>query len=401
VLAALLARKGSTRIVNPGFSSDERVVMQVLKDAGFLLTGTDEGHINVQSPLDRQPVVYVDFGESGLAARMLTPLLAIQTDIVRLEAERGLKARPMRFIDEVLPQLGVRVGTSNGHLPATIQGPLTPANITIDASDSSQALTGLLIAFAALKASDVTITVANLVSKPYIDLTLQIIELVGLPVPENRNYESFYFPPGATWRSVPAGVIIEGDWSGAAFLLVAGAIAGKITVTGLNSFTLQADKQVLTALMDCGVPLSVESNQITVAPSSGLKAFHFDATDCPDLFPPLAALACYAEGTSVIEGVERLHFKESNRALTITQELRKMGADVEIQENYLVIRGGYPLKGTDVYAHADHRIAMMCAVAALGADSLVSITGAEAVEKSYPRFFDDLRSLGAQVIGVG
>jgi 3-phosphoshikimate 1-carboxyvinyltransferase len=227
------------------------------------------------------------------------------------------------------------------------------------------------------------------------------MELTGLPVPENRNYESFYYPPDTRWRNIPSSITIEGDWSGAAFLLVAGAIAGKVTVTGLDAFTLQADKRVLTALMDCGVPLSVESNRVSVAQSAALKAFHFDATDCPDLFPPLAALACYAEGTSVIEGVERLRYKESDRAMTISQELRKLGADVEIQDNYLVIRGGHQLKGTDVYAHADHRIAMMCAVAALGADSLVSINGAEAVEKSYPRFFEDLRMLGAQVIGAG
>lgn len=402
VLACLLARKASTRIINPGFSADERVVMQVLKDAGFLLTGTDEGHLNVQSPLEKQAVVYADFGESGLAARMLTPILALQKDtIVRLEASKRLRARPMAFIEEVLPKLEVRTATSNGHLPATIQGPLRPADITIDASDSSQPLTGLLIAYAAANAVDTTLTVSKLVSKPYIDLTLHTMEKLGLPVPENRNYEAFYFPSEMKWKPAPATISIEGDWSGAAFLLVAGAIAGRLVVNGLDAFTTQADKQVLTALMDCGVPLSIESDQVTVAPAAKLNAFHFNATDCPDLFPPLAALACYAQGTSVIEGVDRLRFKESNRALTISQELRKLGADIEIQDNYLVIRGGNILKGTDVYAHEDHRIAMMCAVAALGADSLVSISGAEAVEKSYPRFFDDFRTLGAQVIGVG
>jgi 3-phosphoshikimate 1-carboxyvinyltransferase len=401
VLACLLSVNGSTRIINPGFSADERVVMQVLKDAGFMLTGTDEGHLNVQSPLERQPVVYADFGESGLAARMLTPILAMQNDIVRLEASKRLRARPMGFLDDVLPKLGVRTATVNAHLPATIQGPLQPADISIDASDSSQPLTGLLIAFSALNASDKTITVSNLVSKPYIDVTLSVMGSLGLPLPENRDYESFYFPPKHASKKVPDTISIEGDWSGAAFLLVAGAIAGSITVAGLDAFTMQADKQVLSALMDCEVPLSIESTQVKVAQASRFKAFHFNATDCPDLFPPLAALACYAQGTSVIEGVDRLRFKESNRALTITQELRKLGADIELQDDYMIIRGGQPLRGTDLYAHEDHRIAMMCAVAALGADGIVTINGAEAVEKSYPRFFDDLRSLGAQVIGLG
>jgi 3-phosphoshikimate 1-carboxyvinyltransferase len=401
VLACLLARKGSTRIINPGFSADERIVMQVLKDAGFMLTGTDDGHLDVRKPLERQPIVYVDFGESGLAARMLTPILAIQPNIVRLEASKGLKARPMSFIEDVLPKLGVRVATTNKHLPATIQGPLHRGDVTLDASDTSQPLTGLLIAFSVLNTSDQTITVSNLVSKPYIDLTLSVMDMVGLPLPENRDYQSFYFPQSASLRKLPETIVIEGDWSGAAFLLVAGAIAGKTTVTGLDAFTTQADKQVLNALMECEVPLSIEHNRVTVSPAARIRPFQFNATDCPDLFPPLAALACYAEGVSVLEGTDRLMNKESNRAVTVTDELRKLGADITVQDNHMIIRGGNPLKGADVYGHNDHRIVMMCATAALGADSPVTISGAEAVEKSYPRFFDDLRSLGAQVTGLG
>ena len=170
---------------------------------------------------------------------------------------------------------------------------------------------------------DTTIRVSNLVSRPYIDLTLRMMQDMGMNLPRNEDYKTFYFTRGAgTAASIPATYNIEGDWSAASFWLVAGAISGPLVVTGLDAFSAQADKQILSALMDAGATLSIESSQITVGPAA-LKAFHFDATDCPDLFPPLAVLACYAEGTSVVEGIGRLIYKESNRALSIQSELEK------------------------------------------------------------------------------
>jgi 3-phosphoshikimate 1-carboxyvinyltransferase len=179
-------------------------------------------------------------------------------------------------------------------------------------------------------------------------------------------------------------------------MLIAGAIAGKVTVTGLDAFTTQGDKSVLQALMEAGAHLSIESSKITVAPAR-LSAFHFNATDTPDLFPPLAALACYASGTSVIEGICRLQHKESNRAVTITEELAKLGADISLQDDYMIIRGHAPLYAANISSRNDHRIAMMCAIAALGAKGPITIADAGAVNKSYPAFFKDLRGLGARI----
>jgi 3-phosphoshikimate 1-carboxyvinyltransferase len=394
VLAIAFLRNASIVVRNPGYSADDRAVMGILEDAGFLLT-EDTDALSIQAPEGRKELSSVSFGESGLAARMMGPVLALQGSEVQLTGAAGLRARPMHFLEEVLPQLGASVTTTNGSLPATIRGPIRPADIRIIASLSSQVLTGLLLAYAGAGAKDVTITVDKLSSKPYIDLTLAVMELMGLPLPKNNNYESFYFS-GAPARPTPAEVSIEGDWSGAAFALVAGAIAGRATVTKLDAFSTQGDKAILTALMECGVQLSIEAAQVTVA-ATRLNAFQFDATDTPDLFPPLAALACYATGTSVIEGVGRLRHKESDRAATIVSELGRMGADISIQDDLMIVRGGKRLQGFAVSSHNDHRIAMMCAVVALGAEGTTSISGAEAVAKSYPSFFEDMRSLGAGI----
>jgi 3-phosphoshikimate 1-carboxyvinyltransferase len=201
-------------------------------------------------------------------------------------------------------------------------------------------------------------------------------------------------------RALPAYIRIEGDWSGGAFLLVAGAIAGEVCLAGLDAFSLQPDKRVLEALMESLASVSVESTQVRVS-AQRLRPFQFDASDCPDLFPPLAVLACHAEGTSVIRGVERLRHKESDRAASITEELGRIGASLQVQDDYLIIHGGRPLQEAELRSHGDHRIAMMCAVAALGAQGPVRIADAGAVEKSYPNFFDDLSRLGVRVVHEG
>ena len=165
---------------------------------------------------------------------------------------------------------------------------------------------------------------------------------------------------------------------------------------GLDLLSTQADRAVLGALMQSGANMSITDQQIEIRRSL-LKPFHFNATDCPDLFPPLVALASNCKGTSVIEGVHRLEHKESNRALTLKEEFLKMGIGIELQDDLMVIKGGEGIHGTLVSAHHDHRIAMACAVAALNADAPMNIEGADAVNKSYPQFWDHLQQLKARL----
>ena len=391
--AAALLRGGETVLHNPGVSDDDEAALDIIQQLGAHVTKRDKVVVinsNGVSPVADE----INCGESGLSSRMFTSIAALSEEQIKITGKGSLVKRPFSFFTEVLPQLHVICESNSGFLPLTIKGPLRPANIEIDGSLSSQFLTGLLFAYSAAGAGDVTISVKDLNSKPYIDLTLQVMKDFGLPVPVNNSYQSFYFTNQRVNRSTNQlfNYTVEGDWSGAAFLLVAGAVAGEISVQGLNSFSSQADKAVLLALMQTGAGMSIEEKQINVRRAK-LKPFQFNATDCPDLFPPLATLAAYCEGTSVIEGVHRLTHKESNRALTLQEELGKMGVDIVLQDDLMIIKGGKKLKGTTVSSRHDHRIAMACAVAALGAEGNTVIESAEAVNKSYPQFWEHLRYL--------
>ena len=395
--AAALVRKGDTIIHNPGISNDDKAALNVIQALGATVENLKDGSLKIISDGIKPISDTVNCGESGLGIRMFAPIVALSEKEITIQGEGSLLNRPMDFFDEVLPQLGVQIISNNGKLPLKLKGPLQPKNITIDGSLSSQFLTGLLLAYAASDAKDVTITVNNLKSKPYVDLTLAVMEEFNLKEPENKNYEAFYFgSETSNYEPIFNDYTIEGDWSGGAFLLVAGAIAGDIKIEGLDIASTQADKEVLKALMDCGCKILIEEKQIEIS-SGELKAFQFDATDCPDLFPPLVALASYCEGTTEIEGVHRLTHKESNRALTLREEFEKMGIEIELQGNKMLIKGGTGVKGAHVHSRHDHRIAMACAVAALKAESETVIDDAEAVNKSYPNFYEHIQSLGAKV----
>jgi 3-phosphoshikimate 1-carboxyvinyltransferase len=393
--AAALIKKGKTILNNPGQSADDKAALDIIQQLGATIEFVDNTIVIHSKGV--QPISgTIHCGESGLSVRMFTSVAATSDRSVTVTGSGSLVKRPLAFFNEVLPQLDVQCSSQNGLLPLQIKGPLHPKTITVDGSLSSQFLTGLLLAYAAADASDVAIKVKDLNSKPYIDLTLKLMADFGLKMPVNNNYEEFYFGKQsiAQFANETISYTVEGDWSGGAFLLVAGAVAGNITVYGLDVFSTQADRAILQAILQAEANISIEEKQITVR-ESALKAFHFNATDCPDLFPPLVALACFCDGTSVIEGVHRLTHKESNRALTLQEEFGKMGVEITLQGDLMLINGGKGLQGASVHSHHDHRIAMACAVAALKADGPTFIEVAEAVNKSYPNFWSDLSILQA------
>ena len=391
--AAALLAKGTSTIYNPGHSNDDKAALDIIQKLGAVIE-VDSSELRVQSQGINPIANEINCGESGLSIRMFTPIVALSDKEITINGSGSLETRPMDFFDEILPLLGVKIKSNDGKLPMTVQGPLVPANIEVDGSLSSQFLTGLLMAYSAAGAKDVSIKVKALKSKPYIDLTLDVMKQFGMNVPENKNYKEFVFHNEPIQDSTHQ-YTVEGDWSGGAFLLVAGAIAGSITVRGLDLSSTQADRKILDALMSANAAIAMEAKGIQAHPG-GLRGFEFDATDCPDLFPPLVALASYCEGESKIKGVRRLKHKESNRAVTLQDEFDLMGVKIVIEDDTMIIHGGF-VKGADVHSHHDHRIAMACAVAALGADSETVIEEAYAVKKSYPDFYNDLKSLGANV----
>lgn len=394
--AAALLRKGETLIINPGKSNDDLAAIDVIQKLGASIRYTDDGDLHIisdgLSPRDSE----ISCGESGLGIRMFTPIAALSEKPLTIHGTGSLVNRPMHFFDEILPDLQVQIKSNQGKVPLQLQGPLQPANIEVDGSLSSQFLTGLLMAYAASGADGVSIKVKDLKSKPYIDLTLAVMADFGWNVTHD-NHEYFHFHGTTLSKEGLLKYQVEGDWSGAAFLLVAGAIAGPIRVTGLDVFSTQADKAILQALMDTGCRMSITDAYIDISPLP-LKAFHFNATDCPDLFPPLVALAACCEGTTVIEGVSRLSHKESDRGLTLQEEFGKLGIEISLQDDLMIIKGGTGIKTATVSSHHDHRIAMACAVAGLCADGKVIIENADAINKSYPDFYDHLQQLGADIV---
>jgi 3-phosphoshikimate 1-carboxyvinyltransferase len=414
-LALALLHNGKTIIKNAGNSNDEKAAIRIIEQLSTRVDRKEDGSISVNSPgfpsnfkpptsnlqpstSNLQPATsnfQLSCGESGLAFRMFAPILAISENEVELTGEGSLLKRPMHFFDSVFPKLNVAIRSNEGFPPLAIRGPIVPENITIDGSSSSQYLTGLLFAFAKSAVKPVTITVKNLVSKPYIDISLDMLQYFGYDVC-HKDYAEFYINPSSNLQSGVLQYSVEADWSSAAFLLVAGAILGNLSLNGLNEDSLQADKKITAVLNQCGSDINIHGKIITVNNKQDLKAFIFDATDCPDLFPPLAVLAAYCKGRSVISGVSRLQHKESNRAQNLQAMLSAMRIKVDVAGDDMIIEGGN-LKGAVINADNDHRIVMAAVVAALGAEDSSTILDSGAADKSYPLFFEHLKSCGANI----
>lgn len=385
--AAALLADGVSTLTHLTLCNDVSAALNVIRRLGASIahegtTYSIEGGFNPTA--DR-----IDIGESGLAARLFAPIAALGSRPITIDGEGSILKRPVGMIQEPLQQLGARVTSRGGYLPLVVEGPLRGGKVTVDGSHSSQFITGLLMALP-LAEHDTELTVERLASRPYIDMTIEVLRAFGIEV-THQEYTRFQIKGGQ--RYAAAEYNIEGDWSGASCLLVAGAVAGAVTVRNLNPDSLQADKAILEALRIAGAKVTTTRNAVTVS-NSPLMAFNFDATHCPDLFPALAVLAANSKGTSVIRGTNRLTHKESNRAETLAGTFRALGIAVDLAEpDRMKITGG-KIVGAEVESHNDHRIAMAAAVAALTADGPVTIRQAEAVNKSYPGFWNDLEKLG-------
>ena len=389
-IAAALLASGKTLIKNPSFCNDSLAAMEMAGKLGATVVRGDD-FIEVCGRCSNPEGVDLNCGESGLAMRMFSPIASLLCSNCHFTGEGSLLKRPVNMVAEALSKLGVTVETADGFLPITLNGTLRGGKIEIEGSRSSQLLTGLLMTLP-LVTEDSEITVVNLKSKPYISLTIEVLKSFGISV-ENDDFRRFTVHGGQVYR--PCVFQVEGDWSGSAFLLVAGAINGEVTVTNLNTASRQADSVIMDALRLAGADISVSGHSVTCRRSE-LKPFAFDSTESPDLFPPLAALAIYCNGTSSIRGISRLEYKESDRAITIMNVLGRMGIKTYIQDDDLIIEGG-EVNEAIVSSHNDHRIAMMAAVASLKAKGPVTVTEAKAVAKSYPGFFEDLRKLNVTV----
>ena len=388
-LAVSLLAQEPTVLRKLDFCQDTLSALGCIHTLGAEVIEVDESTLSIGGGLSpREYSLHV--GESGLASRLFTPIASLSDRPIRIIGRGSLLERPMQMMIEPLRRLGVTVKDNKGYLPFEVCGPLCGGETEVDGSVSSQFITGLLLALP-MAAIDTTLHVSKAVSTPYLDMTIDTAARFGVEI-SHRNFEEFYIAGGQCYKGID--LTIEGDWSAAAMLLVAGAVAGEVRVENMNPLSKQADTAILDALVRAGAEVVCEGNAIT-ASHRELHGFTFDATHCPDLFPALAALAATAEGVTTIKGTSRLIHKESNRAEAIREEYGKVGIRVELEGDEMLIYGG-TIHAARVSSHNDHRMAMSMAVAGLLSDGVMTIEGAECVSKSYPDFFTHLKQISVK-----
>jgi len=335
-------------------------------------------------------------GESGLAARLFTPIAGLADSRLEMVAERSLQGRPMGALEPLFAAFGGKLSTNEGSFPIHISGPMRGGAGTLDSPVSSQYITGMLFAMP-IMGEPSSLKVINPTSTPYLELTLEILEDFGIQL-EAEGFESFSSKGNQSY--CPLDAVVDGDWSGAAALAVAGMVTAEssIAIHGLNNAYTQADEAIRGALLFAGGALSGIEDGIQVA-KRPVRPFQIDLTDAPDLFPVLAALAAFGKKPSTLTGIHRLVHKESNRAQAIQEEWSKLGIRVELNEDKdtMVVHPrpkDHP-PSSALEAHGDHRMVMAAPILGMGGPHAIDIEGAECIAKSYPEFFDDLETLGA------
>lgn len=384
IVAALA--EGESIIKNPSFCDDAIATMRVVKTLGAKV---EQGDNEVRIIGGGAPIGdTLDCGESGTCMRMIAAVAALHLKEFTITGRGTLLTRPVGMIEGPLRALLAECRTNNGKPPITVKGPLDGGIAWVDGSESSQLLSGLLMVLPLCdKGSEVR--VQNLKSKGYVRMTQRLLSEFGVDINSDISFARFVID--GKQRYVAREYTVEGDWSGAASMLVAGAIAGEVEVNNLRT-GFQPDESVKRVLMDAGAKVECSEGSVRVSKAE-LRAFEFDATDSPDLFPPLAALACACEGKSVIHGADRLKDKESDRAAALVEGFSELGADIKVVEKTMEIIGGRKLRGGILDPRKDHRIVMAGAVLALVSEEGVTIKDEGYVAKSFPNFFTHLESL--------
>jgi len=355
----------------------------------------------------KQEVPIFDCKESGSTLRFLLPLsMAIKNEAVFI-GSGGLPQRPLSPLKEQMEEHGC-VFSRAGDEICTVEGKLNGGKFLLPGNVSSQFITGLLFALPLLPESSEIILTTPLQSVDYVTMTLHVLEPFGIQFEVHteeetgsETYSAFRIKGNQKYR-YPGDIVIEGDWSNAAFWLAAGALsevlssggpAMPVTCSGLNSLSSQGDRKITAIIKAFGGNIERKQSEIT-ATGGVLHGIEIDAANIPDLVPIISVMASVASGTTRIINAQRLRIKESDRLHAISDCLQTLGADIEELPDGLVITGKKKLKGGIVSGYNDHRIVMSMAIAALCCEEPVIIQGAEAINKSYPRFFDDFKELG-------
>ena len=341
------------------------------------------------------PFADANAGESGSTLRFLLPIACALGSKVRFWGEGRLGSRPIKQLTDALNAHGAKI--TGDALPLNINGRLESGEYIIDASVSSQYITGLLFALPLLDGDSRIVLDGSIVSGSYINITLDVLKKFGIKI--EREKSGFYIK-GSQRYKVPDGVAnsdtlkVEGDWSSAGFLLAMGVLCGDVEVKNLDLDSAQGDKVIVELLRRAGGRVEISNGSVT-AKKSLLKAIEFDATDCPDIVPIMSVVLAAANGVSKISGVDRLKQKESDRLFAVRAMLSGFGIDTQYESDTLYICGG-KLRGGELYGFNDHRIAMSSIVGAMCAEGESIVRGVECIKKSYPAFIHDAVALGGR-----
>ena len=391
LIAAALCPPGEPTVIQGlTLSQDIEATAGILRALGAQVEFS-ENETRITPPSSRsQASILADCGESGSTLRFLVPVLAALGCEATFVGRGRLGQRPMLPLTQQLRLHGVSV--ENDLLPLTIHGPLTGGEFTFAGDVSSQYITGLLYALPLLKEDSTIRLTSPLQSMGYVKMTLDVLGRFGIQAEELPD--GWRIPGGQRYRS-PGQLKAEGDWSGAAFWLCAGALGRQpLTVTGLRQDSLQGDRAVCRILSQMGARLCWEGDALTVT-GAPLTAVEIDGSQIPDIVPILSVAAALAQGETRIINAQRLRIKESDRLAAMAAGLSALGAQIQETEDGLLLSGKAELRGgAEVDSFGDHRIAMCMAVASTRCAQPVSIRDPMCVAKSYPDFYEDFRRLG-------
>ena len=408
ILSAAFA-KGTTTLHQYTPCADSEAALGVISSLGVTVKKKKSGRFTYSVTIESSGIdewakslpekgIVIDVGESGLLCRLMIPLSGLLIaksggiDSVTITGRGSLLKRKLFSDQKALNDIGIRVETVEGHLPAVIRGAITGAHFKASGKDGSQLLSGMLMALP-LCDKESHIELAEPTSIAYIDLTIKTLKEFGIDI-QNNGSTAFTISAFQKYENRTC-FPIEGDWSGASMLVVAGAISHGVTVANLPIDSKQSDEKILEVLKMCGVKMEFNkadmgSTIVIPAPANRLIPFETDATDCPDLFPALVVLALNCNGTSRIKGLHRLFNKESNRAESLYAEFTKLGANIEIIDDYMIVEGG-KLHGGFCSSHNDHRIGMALVTASLNIKEEVYVDDLHCISKSFPNFIQNFK----------
>jgi len=388
--------EGNSKIDNIIFSKDMEATISCLENLGAEFEKEDHGvkvkgvkNIKIKNNI-------FNCNESGSTIRFMIPISMLdkQNKSVFFNGKGKLVTRPLLPYLDIFNEKGIKY-VYDGNLPIEILGNLESGTYRLPGDVSSQFVTGLLFSLSKLDRDSIIEITSDLESKNYVDITIDVMSTYGIEI-VNENYRKFYIRGNQEYKKI--NYRVEGDFSQAAFFIVAGTINGDIEIRGLNSESLQGDRKIIDIVNKMGGNVYFDSkNQTLHVKKSQTIGIDIDLSDIPDLAPILSVLGVFSQGTTKLYNGMRVRIKESDRLNAMYTELKKVGADIIETEDGLIINGGREIISGRVNSWNDHRIAMAMSVAALNSKEYIEIEDCNAINKSYPDFYKDLKKIGGSI----